>query len=127
MNAEDSLPFRQQGRDKLAQAFPKRAKAIKQRIDRLRDLIAPFRSRSYYTADMHGSASIKSVLPALVPDLSYGGMEIADGGTANSAYESLHYDPDPARVAKIRGALLDYCQLDTLAMVRVLEVLERVS
>jgi len=112
--------------NELAQAFPKRAKAIQQRIARLRDLIVPFRSRDYYTAAMHGSASIKSVLPALVPDLSYGGMEIADGGTASHAYESLHYDPDPAHVAQIRAALLDYCQLDTLAMVRVLEVLEGV-
>ena len=111
----------------LAVALPRRAAEIESRIARLVDLIAPFRKHAYYTADMRGSSSIKNVLPALVPDLSYGGLEIADGGTANSAYESLHYDPDPARVAKIRGALLDYCQLDTLAMVRVLEVLERVS
>jgi hypothetical protein len=53
-------------------------------------------------------------------------MEIADGGAASRAYESLHYDQDPARVAQLRAALLDYCRLDTLAMVKVLEVLEGV-
>jgi predicted RecB family nuclease len=112
--------------NELAAAFPKRARVLRQRASRLVDLSAPFRGHSYWTAEMGGSYSIKSVLPALAPEMSYDGMEIADGGAASRAYESLHYDQDPARVAQLRAALLDYCRLDTLAMVKVLEVLEGV-
>jgi hypothetical protein len=110
----------------LGDAFPKRAAEIGKRIARLLDLSVPFRNHAYYTVAMDGSYSIKRVLPALVPDLSYHGMAIGDGGAASAAYESLHTETDQGRIALIRRALLDYCGLDTLAMVRLLEVLERV-
>jgi hypothetical protein len=112
--------------NELAATFPKRARELKQRIARLLDLSVPFRDHAYYTAAMDGSYSIKAVLPALVPDLSYDGLPIADGGAASAAYESLHTEADDVKIAEVRNALLDYCGLDTMAMVRVLEVLEGV-
>ena len=40
-------------------------------------------------ANLLGSFSIKSVLPALVPDLGYDDLEINDGGMASVAYAEM--------------------------------------
>ena len=55
----------------LVEDFPEYTKPLQKIIDRLTDLMAPFRDRLYYTPEMRGSYSIKDVLPALVPELSY--------------------------------------------------------
>ncbi len=75
---------------------------------------------------MNGSYSIKKVLPALIPPLSYDKLEIGDGGDALSAYESLTYEPDSKKRLAIRKNLLKYCKLDTFAMVKLLEKLEKI-
>ncbi len=72
---------------------------------------------------MYGSYSIKEVLPAIVPDLSFQGLNVADGQMAMLAYHEMCTADDPARLAVIRKDLLAYCELDTLAMVRILEEL----
>ena len=107
----------------LATDFPKHLKEIEERIDRIIDLMLPFQKKYYYMPEMKGSYSIKSVLPALVPVLSYKGMEIADGGTASAAFESLYYEEDIFKVEEIRKNLLRYCGMDTMAMVEILNVL----
>jgi hypothetical protein len=85
--------------------------------------MVPFRRKYFYKPEMNGSYSLKAVLPALVPDLSYSDLEIQEGGSASLAYESLYDDADPESIAKKRENLLNYCQLDTLSMVRILELL----
>ncbi len=105
----------------LAEAFPAYASAIGDRIERLADLMVPFRDRQLYKPEMGGSFSIKAVLPALVPDMSYEGLEISDGTMASDAYLNLWDETDPRRMERIRAALWEYCKLDTLAMVRILE------
>ena len=95
--------------------------------NRIVDLMEPFRKKYYYTPDMQGSYSIKSVLPALVPELSYKEMEIADGGAASAAFENLYYEKDPARINAVRENLLKYCGLDTLAMVEVFKFLSALT
>ena len=109
----------------LAADFPKYTKEIEAKIERIIDLMLPFQKKYYYTPEMLGSYSIKLVLPALVPELSYEGMEIANGGTASAAFESLYYEEDAFRIKEIRENLLKYCGMDTLAMVEILNVLQR--
>lgn len=106
--------------------LPKYAKQIEKLFDRVIDLMLPFQKRYYYLPEMKGSYSIKYVLPALVPELSYDNMAIADGGTASLAYESLLTLDDFIKINEIKKQLLEYCKLDTLAMVRILERLEKV-
>jgi len=65
------------------------------------------------------------VLPALVSDLSYSDLEIADGGTASRAFESLYVEEDENKIKEIREQLIRYCGTDTLAMVRIYEVLKQ--
>jgi len=95
--------------------------------DNIKDLMRPFQERSYYCREMGGSYSIKQVLPALCPgdaELDYDALDrIHDGGEAMTAYADLPGKP-PEERQQIRAALLAYCRLDTLAMVRILEKLE---
>ncbi len=95
--------------------------------NRITDLMEPFRKKYYYSPEMQGSYSIKSVLPALIPSLSYKELEIGDGGTASNAFENLYYEKDPARIKKVRENLLKYCGLDTLAMVEVFKFLSHLT
>jgi len=110
----------------LAERFPDLAEAIELRLANVRDLMVPFRKREVYRWKMHGSYSIKEVLPAMVPDLSYSGLEIADGMAAMRAYHEMCVLDDPVALAELRRSMLRYCRLDTLAMVRILGELEKI-
>lgn len=91
------------------------------------DLAAPFRSKHVYSWRMNGSYSQKAVLPALVPELSYDGMEVADGGMAMDAYFKMCASNDHEEIERIRKALLEYCRLDTLGMVKIVEKLKMLA
>jgi len=84
----------------------------------------PFRQKHYCSPEMKGSYSIKAVLPALVPELSYDELEISEGGLASIAFESLWNETDMMIIAETKDQLLEYCKLDTLAMVKILGKLE---
>ena len=87
-------------------------------LDRIVDLMAPFR-KHYRLPEMQGSYSIKKVLPALVPELSYDELAIGNGGDASTAFYHLREETDEEKRKTTREALLEYCGLDTLAMVRI--------
>jgi hypothetical protein len=107
----------------MAASFPAAAEKIATIISKVIDLMTPFRNRDYYVKAMCGSHSIKYVLPALVPGLSYDNLDIADGEMAMLAYAGLAKTTDPEEVEKIRRDLLAYCRLDTLGMVKIWEKL----
>ncbi len=107
----------------LERDFPGYSKRINNVLSRITDLMVPFKQKHYYTHEMNGSYSIKSVLPALVPEMSYSELEIGEGGTASRAFESLYFEEDADRVSEVRRQLLAYCGTDTLAMVKIFEVL----
>ena len=91
------------------------------------DLFEPFPKGYYYLPSMGGSFSIKSVLPALFPNdpsLDYHNLEggVHNGSEAMTIFPLIK-DMDPEEQAKTRQALLDYCGLDTFAMVKVWEKL----
>ncbi len=111
----------------LAELFPDLKEAIDVRLESVRDLMVPFRKRDVYRWQMRGSYSIKEVLPAMVPDLSYSGMDIADGMAAMQAYHDMCALEPGAKLDRLRAAMLEYCRLDTLAMVRILGELGRVE
>ena len=81
----------------------------------------PFQQKWYYTPEMKGSHSIKYVLPALVPELSYNDLDIKEGGTASNIFLSMVNETFEGDVQKTRRQLLEYCELDTYAMVKILE------
>ncbi len=88
--------------------------------ERIVDLMAPFSKGWYVNKDFGGSASIKSVLPILVPKLSYQELEVQEGKAAQRVWMETVLD---GKRAGERGKILDdldeYCKLDTLAMVEI--------
>ncbi|HSW54075.1 MAG TPA: DUF2779 domain-containing protein [Ignavibacteriaceae bacterium] len=110
--------------NEIARDYPSFTDKIEKLISRIKDLMIPFQKKYYYAPEMKGSYSIKAVLPALVPELSYDDLEINEGGLASVAYESLQTETDLMFIAEIKQQLLEYCKLDTLGMVRILEKIE---
>jgi len=110
----------------LAGLFPDLAEHLMCIHANIMDLAEPFARGYYYHRDMGGSYSIKVVLPAICgddPELDYHKLDlIHNGGEAMTAYATLH-ERSPEEIAEIRTALLAYCRLDTLAMVKILEKL----
>jgi hypothetical protein len=104
----------------LARDFPEFELEIFNVIERIVDLMIPFRKKQYYHPDFNESYSIKKVLPVLVPELSYDGLIIKEGGSASNTYSELKYQAAEI-AAEQRVQLLEYCKLDTFAMVKILE------
>ncbi len=101
--------------------FPKYAEKIDRVIANIRDLMIPFKNYEYYSWQMQGSYSIKAVLPCLVPELDYAELEVSNGDMAMLAFKKMCDTDDPIEQEKIRKALLKYCELDTLAMVKIVD------
>ncbi len=94
------------------------------------DLLTPFRELMYYHPDLHGNFSIKSVLPAMFPDdadADYHQLEVQDGRMAMNEYARLEQIEDAEERERLRAALLAYCRLDTLAMVKIWQALQELT
>ncbi|WP_291103995.1 MULTISPECIES: DUF2779 domain-containing protein [unclassified Flavobacterium] len=111
----------------LISLFPIYTYEISNIIGRLKDLMIPFQKKWYYTPEMKGSYSIKYVLPALVPELSYQDLEIKEGGTASSIFAKMVLGEFQGDIDKTKMDLLEYCKLDTYAMVKILEKLKEAT
>ncbi len=107
----------------LSRDFPAYKKQIYDVIERVVDLMVPFRQKQYYHPDFNESYSIKNVLPVMVPELSYAELEIQDGGSASLIYSDLKNLTEEKRIEQ-RKNLLEYCKLDTLAMVKIYEKIQ---
>jgi len=107
----------------LAEALPPLRRALEGLADRLWDL-HPIVKAHYYHPAFAGSYSIKAVLPALAPHLAYADLEIQEGGAASAQFYRMAFeDVDAPEKARIRTALLRYCERDTLAMVALRQAL----
>jgi hypothetical protein len=96
--------------------------------DRIIDLMTPFSCGWYAHKDFLGSASIKKVLPVLVPELSYMDLDIHEGVTAQRIWMDTILDgKNGDDREKILNNLFEYCKLDTLAMVRIFQKLQLIG
>jgi hypothetical protein len=108
----------------MARTFSDLSPRLENMIERLWDLIDPFAKKWFYDPAFNGSASIKKVLPVLAPDLSYKTLGIKQGDEAQAMY--LKFISDSLSIndkEKIKKDLLEYCKMDTFAMVRIMEEL----
>ena len=111
----------------LGAAFPEYCEWSESVIARIVDLIIPFRNFHYYHPQQKGSASIKSVLPAIAGK-GYEGLGIADGETASTAFMNITYgEVSDEEHRKVRGDLIAYCGLDTEGMIRIVERLREIA
>src|SRR5208282_5089282 len=117
--------FESQRLSDLAALLPEFADRIKQIQTRLWDLLPVVRNNVYHPA-FAGSYSLKAVLPALVPEMTYDGMAVANGQDAGLGWESLVGGSlDQPEYERIEKALRAYCEQDTLALVRLLQHLRQ--
>ena len=108
-----------------AAAFPAHREWVAAVAARTLDLLEPFRSFHVYHPAQHGSASIKSVLPALT-GRDYSGMAISDGGMASHAYLAAFYaGVSQAEKEQTVRDLETYCGLDTLGMWKIVKAIGR--
>ncbi len=108
----------------LAKLHPDLEKELLGLVGRIIDLKAVL--TNYYDSGFHGSYSIKDVLPVMVKDLKYDGMPVGNGGDAIAVFAGMargEYTTDECE--QIKQDLLAYCELDTLAMVKVYEELTK--
>lgn len=113
----------------LAYAAPHLAPELGEMELRLRDLLPAVRNHVYHP-DFRGSFSLKSVLPALVPELTYDDLDVKDGARATVELWRLVFESETLgarQVARLRRALLAYCERDTWAMVKLLERLRELA
>jgi hypothetical protein len=108
----------------MAADYPEKADFLLGLVDRTVDLMDVFVT-GYVDIRFGGSTSIKKVLPVLVPDLSYEGMAVADGTAAMDTWAKMLAAQDLETRTKLKQGLLDYCKLDSLAMVRIFEFVQR--
>ena len=108
----------------MAVMYPAKSAFLQGLIDRTVDLEDLFKE-GYVDIKFQGSTSIKKVLPVLAPDLDYAGMEVANGTDAMEAWQRLVSLPKGSQKDELRKSMLEYCKLDTLAMVRIFEFMEK--
>lgn len=124
-----NMTFEKKVIKELAEKFPDLKEHLMKIHDNLQDLIVPFRKKDYYLKEFEGSYSIKYVLPALFPDepeLNYHNLSaVHNGDEASNAFAGLE-EKSKEEQEKIRKSLLEYCKLDTYAMVKILEKLKEI-
>jgi hypothetical protein len=110
----------------LIERFPELKKPLTAILERIVDLIAC--SKCVHHPEFRGSNSIKKVLPVLVPEMSYDGLPIANGEDALVTFAYMARGKfTPEECARKREEMLRYCEQDTLAMVKIHEVFERMA
>ncbi len=112
----------------MATAFPEYADFLKALNARVIDLMKPFSEEIINDPAFEGSASIKKVLPALLPKLSYADLEIQEGASASRLWKEVTLtNPDAPRRIKVYADLVEYCTRDTWAMVAIHGSLKAIS
>jgi CRISPR/Cas system-associated exonuclease Cas4 (RecB family) len=105
----------------LAKDLPEYGKQLLATLDRLVDLYKIIKA-NYYHPEFHGSFSLKSVLPAIIPEMGYENLAVQEGREAGIEYmRMLDSATPPEDKEKIKNDLLKYCGHDTLAMVKIRE------
>ena len=115
--------------ERMAEALPAHAQRLRRLAERIVDLLPVVRNHVYHP-EFVGSFSLKSVLPALVPELRYDALAVADGATASLELERLLFPEsalDEAARAQLRRNLLAYCRQDTWGLVKLLECLRHLA
>jgi hypothetical protein len=107
-----------------AENFPEYRKWVSDVNSRMVDLLNPFRAFNFYHPDQNGSASLKSVLPALTGK-DYTNLEIQEGGAAGREFVRVTFgNVSELERKRVREALDQYCGLDTQGMIWILDALQ---
>jgi len=111
------------GRNKeLAERYPEQRVFLLDLNERMYDLMEIFNQGYYVHGDFRGSASLKNVLPVMVPEMDHEDLAISSGQeTMITWWKLFRGEIAEEERQKTREEMLKYCKFDTLAMVRILE------
>jgi len=113
---------------KLAELHPEYKDFLEEMNDNIFDLKTIFSKNYYVDYRFKGSASIKNVLPVLIPELSYDSLNIRKGDQASERWEKMiHPETNKEEKGKIKKDLLEYCKLDTWAMLEIYNYLMEIK
>lgn len=119
--------FEKKCNETLGKMFPENSNFLTSVNDRIIDLMIPFSKGWIADKDFFGSASIKKVLPVIVPKLSYSELDIQEGSSAQRLWmETVLEGKNSDTKEKIMNDLIEYCKLDTLAMVEIFKYLDAI-
>jgi hypothetical protein len=111
--------------EEMGEMFPEYAKFLEELNARIVDLMIPFSNNWFVDKDFFGSASLKKVFPALITEYSYKNLAIREGGTASRTWKELIFDgKHQDKKDELIKQLLEYCRMDTLAMVQLFKFLQ---
>ncbi len=120
--------YESQRNNKLAELHPEHAEFLEKINDQMFDLMSIFAKGLYVDATFKGSSSIKNVLPVIVPTLSYKKLNVQKGDQAIERWEKLiSSETSSEEKDQIAKDLLEYCKLDTFAMVEIYRFLKRLG
>ena len=111
----------------LANNYPAHKTHLMNIHDNFIDLEIPFQNGDYWMPSMQGHYGLKYALPATVPEMkeAYPDLDgVHNGADAMAMFKKLGEATDFDESAKIKSALLEYCKLDTYAMVKILNNLK---
>ena len=118
------MSFEKSRNSEMAKQVPKYEKFLLGVNDRMVDLMTPFSKGWFVDKDFFGSASIKYVLPALLPELSYKELSISNGAQAQQIWmQTVLKGKNPEKKDQIMTDLIKYCSLDTYAMYAIFKYL----
>ena len=113
-------PFEKTRNNEMAATFPEYATFLNDLNERVIDLMKPFSDEIINDPAFKGSASIKAVLPALLPELSYDDLDIQEGASASRLWKDVTLtNPGAPEREKVYADLVAYCTRDTWAMVAI--------
>ena len=121
-----NMSFEKKCNTALGNMVPEYKEFYKDINARMADLMIPFSKGYYIDYNFGGSASIKSVLPVLVPELSYKELGIQEGGNAQRSWMDAVLYQKRSDKDQVLKDLDEYCKLDTFAMVEIFNLLTRV-
>ena len=122
-------PFEKTRIRELQRAVPELAVELAALEAKLIDL-HPVVKNCVYHPDFRGSFSLKYILTPLVPELTYSDLVIVDGRVASVEIARLLFVADkiPRQERdRVRQDLLNYCERDTWAMVKLVERLRELA
>ena len=115
--------FEEKQNDTMKELFPDETNFLQGINNRMVDLEKLFKT-GYVDKEFGGSSSIKNVLPVLCPKLSYEDLDVKDGTGAMLAWKQL-ISSQSDEADELAKSLLEYCKLDTLAMVEIYRFLKK--
>lgn len=108
----------------IGKRVPKFREIMERINSQMYDLMEIFSKQHYIHHGFRGSASVKKVLPVLVPELQHKGLVISEGGQASEQWwKMVNSETSKKEFEDIFKNLKIYCKLDTYAMYAIWKVL----